>query len=117
MDLKEFVAETLKQIFDGVTAAQEDVKSSGGKINPNVVPRNLAKISTPHMVVRDGKGTPATNIDFDVALTITDSSGKKGKAGLSVWGQGAGMEGSSQTINSTVSRVKFSVNVALPPSK
>lgn len=117
MDLKEFVSETLKQIFDGVTTAQESVKSLGGKINPDVFCTNVDRVTTPMLKVREGGGRPVSQIVFDVALTITDTSGKAGKAGLVVWGVGAGVEGSSQTTNSTVSRVKFSVNVELPPAK
>lgn len=117
MDLQEFVSETLKQIFDGVTDAQEDVKPSGGKINPGVVCVNASNVTTPVMTLKGEGYVPETKIDFDVALTITDTSGKAGKAGLSVWGMGAGVEAGSQTTNSTVSRVKFTVGVALPPSK
>lgn len=117
MDLKEFVAETLKQIFDGVTGAQEVAQSKGGQINPQVQCPNVDRVSTPYLTVRGSLQTLVTNIDFDVALTITDTAGATGKAGLVVWGIGAGVEGKTQTTNSTVSRVKFSVAVALPPSK
>lgn len=117
MDLQEFISETLKQIFDGVTDAQETVETSGGQINPRVQCPNVESVSIPYLTLRGDPKTPATNIDFDVALTITDTSGKAGKAGLVVYGVGAGVEAGSQTTNSTVSRVKFSVGVALPPSK
>jgi len=117
MDLKEFISETLKQIFDGVTDAQDNVKATGGKISPNVICQNSSNVVTPLMTVPGSKGVTANNIDFDVALTTVEASGTGGKAGLSVWGIGAGVEGKSETTNSTVSRVKFSVSVILPVSK
>lgn len=117
MDLKEFVSETLKQIFEGVTTAQDEVKAMGGRINPNLICNNATNIASPNMVIPGEVSTTVTNVDFDVALTVTETSGKAGKAGLTVWSMGAGVEGSSQTTNSTVSRVKFLVHAVLPISQ
>lgn len=120
MDLKEFVSETLKQIFEGVKTAQDDVANSGGKISPSIQCHNVSQLTQPHLVYHDetsGQYIPANKIDFDVALTTAESSGKGGKAGVTVWGIGAGVEGKTETTNSAVSRVKFSVSVILPLSK
>jgi hypothetical protein len=34
MELKDFVAETLKQIVEGIVVAQQDVKEKGAMVNP-----------------------------------------------------------------------------------
>ena len=43
MDLKEFVAESLKQIVDGVKEAQEHAVKAGGKIAPRLNKKGTAQ--------------------------------------------------------------------------
>src|ERR1700730_8705593 len=81
MDLQSFVTETLKQIAAGVRQAQKD----------------------------QGEGATGSsqNVDFDVAVTTSEGSDKKGGAGVFVAGVGIGAQGSSSAASSTVSRIKF----------
>ena len=116
MDLNEFVSETLTQIFTGVQAAQNRVKEAGGKISPSQTCKIYGKDRLFVHVSKDGEQQPLNNIEFDVALTTVEASGSEGKAGLTVWGMGAGVSGKTETSNSTVSRIKFSVPVVLPQS-
>jgi hypothetical protein len=88
MDLQTFVSETLQQIVNGISHAHKNgVRSSGGA---------------------------AENIEFDVAVTATEGTDKKGGLGLLVAGIGIGGQAGSSTANTTVSRIKFSVPVFLP---
>ena len=78
MELKDFIAETLKQIIDGVKEAQNYASEHGGIINPEgIVIYKDSGNSTSY----SGKfnSEPAQTIDFDIAVTTQDSNGVKGK--------------------------------------
>lgn len=102
MELKDFVAETLRQIVAGVTAAQA---SEGGEhVNaemPNIGGGNL---------IFGGTYGVATRVDFDVSVSA-ESSGNAG-AKLTVFGVGIG--GGAEHKAGTANRISFSVPVRLP---
>jgi hypothetical protein len=98
MDLETFVAETLRQIVKGVQTAQEHEDCKGARINP---------VDQYHRVhVKD--------MEFDVAVTVTEGSEKKGGIGVFTGVFGVGGQANNNTANSSVSRIKFSVPVILP---
>ncbi|NNU59708.1 trypco2 family protein [Ochrobactrum soli] len=101
MELKEFVQETLKQILDGVAAAQES------KLGDNI---NAAHAFAENGNLFQSQYGTFTRVDFEVAVTA--ESAKEGKASISVWSIG-GSGGLSEKENS-VSRIKFSVPLRLP---
>jgi len=116
MDIQNFISQTLIQIFAGVKDAQGAISQigSGAMINP--VPNQQ---HSPRSTARP------QGVEFDIAVTVSESavegSTEKlgGKAGLlsvvslqaaaEVAGDRRGAHGSE-----TVSRVKFTVEVALP---
>ena len=55
-----------------------------------------------------------TPIEFDVAVTVTGGSEKKGGIGVFSGVFGVGGQASSNAASSSVSRIKFSVPVILP---
>jgi len=104
MDLKAFVSETLVQIIAGVDDAIGRVRdvSATGKVNPQWE-------SSHHGKVQD--------VEFDVAVTVTEKSGREGGAGLKVAMFQAGAKGESTTENVAINRVRFTVPVAVPHTK
>ena len=114
MNLKEFVAETLFQIIEGVKETQERVEKYGSKVNPRIAtyPVNLDRQK---LIVTENEEIIQT-IDFDVALTAKEEAGKKGGIGIFVGSVGVGGQKQSNTENSSVSRVKFRVPITLPLS-
>jgi len=99
MKLEDFISETLNQIVAGVKTAQEHTKGTGAKINPS-------------------HGRPSTNpqpVDFDVAVTTTEGTNKKGGLGVFVYGIGIGAQGAKDISNQSISRIRFQVPVQLPP--
>jgi hypothetical protein len=114
MDLKEFIAETLVQIVDGVSDARERVKDKGVGVNPQMstTHEHAGKQGLLHV---DGP-TFAQVIQFDVALTVVEGKGTKGGIGIFAGGIALGSSGQSQTENSSVSRIKFSIPLVLPTS-
>ena len=111
MDLKDFVAETLKQIIDGVAEAGDYYAERGGSINS----RSLRYRNTEgSQLVHQQKGQMGQLIEFDVALTAVEGTEIKGGIGVFVGAIGLGSQGKSDTSNTSVSRVKFAVPVLLP---
>lgn len=105
MELREFIAETLTEIQQGVQDAIRRRTGSDfrGAINPvwgidtNAIgPDCLQKV------------------EFDVAVTVTEKSVGGGKAGIKVFSIELGGELSKGAEQSTVSRIKFSIPIAPP---
>lgn len=115
MNLKEFVSESLKDIFDGIEEAQSKVKDAKNKAGIN--PKNLTHCGDkPHSYLWDHETNTAPQvIDFDIAVTITEDKKTSGKAGISVWSIGVGVDKKTDSLSSTVSRIKFSMPVVFPP--
>jgi hypothetical protein len=111
MDLREFLTESLKQVVDGVTDAQEYARQKGSSINP----KGLIKNPQVGVIVGGGTQFPVPQmIDFDIAVTV--SEGKEAKAGIAVFGGmlGLGTQAKVEGANMSVSRIKFSVPVLFP---
>ena len=112
MNLSEFVKEVLTEIVAGVRAAQE---AEGGAF---IVPagdggHNYAK----HDRFASQARLKSTIVDFDIALTVEDSSKAGASAGLKVWSIGANAAGERTSKDTTVSRVQFAVPILLPESQ
>ena len=97
MELRDFVAETLKQIIDGVKLAQEHAKDAGAAINPPSPAHRAPQF-----------------IEFDVAVTTTEGDQIKGGAGVFVGPVGLGTQAQSEATSSAVNRIKFSIPLLLP---
>jgi hypothetical protein len=105
MDLREFVAQCLTSISEGVSQAIEErthSSSKGGAINPAF---NYKGSGGPHFQSRD--------VEFDIAVTSEDNSAKGGKGSIRVIS--ADISTSSKTV--TASRIKFSVPVIFPATE
>ena len=99
MELREFVAQTLTQIFQGVREAQSATAALGARVNPG------------RLTFADGVREHVTQrVAFDVALTVDKSDTKEGKVGV------AAVAGKLDSRNQVVSRVSFSVPIELPLS-
>jgi hypothetical protein len=111
MQLNEFITETLNQIFKGISDSKQSANKNGFQVNPWIV--KGASDMTNILVDRQTK-TPLQIVEFDVAVTTVDSKKAKGGAGVFVAGLGIGGQMQSDTQNNIVSRIKFSVPIALP---
>lgn len=99
MELKEFIAATLQQIITGVVEAQNYIKKE--KINA-VVNSQI------------GARTDKT-IEFDIAVTVNESKSTSAGGGISVASIiNAGGKKQTESLEQSISRVKFSVDVLLP---
>lgn len=111
MNVEEFVTETLKQIINGVLAAQEYGLDKGVRINPT-------SIETYDSDGKFSSSLPAPNeprnVQFDIAVTTTTATSKQAGAGLSVWGIGIGGQGEKGSSDQVVSRISFTIPVQIP---
>ncbi len=102
MDLQTFVTETLRQLIEAVVVAQQHAKDKGARIAP--------KYSGTKTV---GQHT-LNEIEFDVAVTVTEAADKKGGLNVAFAGIGVGGSTASSSANLTVSRIKFCIPVGWP---
>ncbi|CAE6900266.1 hypothetical protein [Paraburkholderia domus] len=112
MNLSEFVKEVLTEIVTGVRSAQQ---AEGGAF---IVPsgdggHHYAK----HDRFASQARIKSTIVDFDIALTVEDSSKAGASGGLKVWSIGANAAGERASKDTTVSRVQFAVPILLPESQ
>jgi hypothetical protein len=112
MDLKDFVAESLAHIVEGVAAATDRVEAQGGFINPADDSVSLRGKAYAASVVVPGHGTRVIQlIEFDLAVVVTrDEKAKVGGGVVTV------VSGNLETEHArqTTSRIKFSVPITLP---
>lgn len=114
MELREFVAETIKQIAAGVKDAQAAHDDHGGFVNPHL--STTAELAVKHGVLI-ASGRAVQLVQFDVALTVTEGTGTKGGIGIFAGAFSVGSSGQSNEQSSSVSRIKFFVPLVLPEGK
>ena len=107
MKLQDFVRDTLVQIVTGVQEAQEGLKDSTAKINPQLYGATQDKILS-------HEGYSVDMLNFDVALTVEKGTETKGGIAVVAGFFGAGSQGKSEDHSGTVSRVSFKVPMTLP---
>lgn len=113
MDLQDFVAQTLIQISSGVKQAQAEAMKVGAEVNPHLTGGPTERASQGFLWA---SGRAVSVVHFDVALTIVEGTGTKGGIGVFAGAVNLGSSGQSSSENRSVSHVKFSVPLGLPPS-
>jgi hypothetical protein len=111
MDLKTFVAESLKQIAEGIKDAQ--AANTGAWIAPRVDYDGKGKL----MVADNMARFAPQMVSFDVAISAAEegSKNKDGMFKIAVVSFGGSTE--SHTQNSTISRIKFEMPICWPEGK
>jgi len=111
MEIKEFVAETITQIIDGVRIAQDYAKTVGAVVNAGEKygsyeedQNEQAKFTSPL----------AQNIEFEVYITTSDST--QVQKGLQVFFPPlkSGLSATDKTAESSFNRILFNIPVAYP---
>jgi hypothetical protein len=109
MNLEEFISDTLTQIIKGVKKADDEAKAvgGGGRVNPPVMdPGNKTRTALFSNLYQT-----TDMVEFDIALTVSNETTGGGKVGIV---HIASIGGELSSTNTSVSRVKFKVPVALP---
>lgn len=112
MDLKEFIDHALSDIVQGVLDAQQSLGENGKYINPELSTQQGTHEKNGKLV--SIKGQLVQTVEFDIAVTATEGTGTKGGIGVVAGVFALGSQGQSSVETSAVSRIKFSIPVALP---
>ena len=114
MDIKDFIKESLLQIVDGITEANTALEAKGASIPTT----GVAGEGVWCTLVKD-KNNPHTRlvmrVDFDLAVTVTQSDNLKAGGGISIASlvnAGTTCENSSQS--ESVSRIRYTIPLELP---
>ncbi len=108
-----YIAETLKQIVDGIITAQQDLKGKGAIINP----KSIAQ-SNGLYYMADSTRNPKTVHVISYEVSIGQTQGKEAKAGIGVFlaNVGIGAQGRTESTNQATNTIKFSIPVIFPGS-
>lgn len=114
MELKQFIAESIEQIAQGVIDAREKSGKYEIIVNPNIIVGRNGDYSIPsnpetfHVVRRVQK------IDMDISVNVQETSekGAKGVIGVFPFNVGGGL--SSNTASTQENRIRFSIPICLP---
>lgn len=108
MELKEFIKAAVSDVTGAIRELQ-DTLDNGAVVNPTL-PHAIANTT----LVIDNEVRAIERMDFDVAVTASESSGVDGsaKAGISIFGAKVGTESSARLENA--SRLTFSIPVVFP---
>lgn len=109
MELKDFIKTTVQSIIDATNELIDDNQSTAATINP--IRTGVYDRGVEHYA---GMEIPVTELSFDVA--ITGGTSKTGKAGgsVDVYVAKLGTDGAISSKNENVSRVQFTMKVAMP---
>jgi hypothetical protein len=102
MDLKTFIAETLRELVAGIREAQSS--EEGGNINAESY-----GAASGHLM-NGGTSGMFTRVDFDVAVSAETSG--SGRGGVRVFG--VGVDGQADHKTGHANRISFSVPVRIP---
>ena len=110
IQLKDFVADSLKQIIDGVLDAQEYAASKN-----SIVKTGDVRVAANSNLLLTGDGRIANLIEFDIAVSASERSQTQGGVGAAlVTVLSASLKGETEVSNATVSRIKFGIPLVLP---
>lgn len=113
--LEKFVRSTLVQITRAVKDSSTTIEELGGILTPRARggPETVAKVG----YLRSPRRVPITIVEFDIAVTATDSGGTEAGIGVVSGFLGIGTKGEEKFSDSYVNRISFSVPIELPSTE
>jgi hypothetical protein len=109
MDVQDFIEKTLTQVVNGVNKAKVNIKPSGALISSKDV-RPLREGTT----YNTSTGNLVNLVEFDIAVTVNEKDTDGANAGIKIVGLSIGGGLQKESLNQTVSRIKFSVPLTFP---
>jgi hypothetical protein len=106
MELKDFISQTLIDIAQGVATGAETVAALGGVVNP--------KPGGPGAGVHHGTLSTIINVEFTVALTVSEGTKTGGGVGVVLGVFSAGGRTDSTGSSGSSTHLKFHVPMTLP---
>ncbi|WP_339414449.1 hypothetical protein [Pseudomonas sp. EA_35y_Pfl2_R5] len=115
MELKDFVAESLLSIVEGIKDAQSKFSEHGAHINPGNLMRGTSAVAE-NSVWDNTNNNYAQLVSFDIAITAEDAAKAGARVKVLSGLLGGDIGGEKGTKNILASRVQFSVPVLFPTS-
>ena len=110
MELQEFIKTTLVQITNGIIEAQNELKETGGLINPE---GELLSSNKERIIIGDTDYRSIQNVKMNIILSINETKDKKSEIGVAKYIK-AGV-GSVETLsNDKVTSIEFEIPVSFP---
>lgn len=116
MTLKEFTKNTIVEIVEGVIEANNSLQEKGAFISASSLSNAVRDAQVPILYARDSdnKIHAVTNVDFDIAISISDNNETEAGGGLRLNVFSCGAKTTDISNNEIVNRVKFTLPLALP---
>ena len=116
MELDEFITVTLKSIIKSVNDTKKFAEENDAIVNPIIMERIEDHDQKTSIWRKDGNDGRRflSKIDFDVAVSASNEDKNQIGGGLKIQVLNLGASSSESETNKTTSRIKFSLNVALP---
>jgi len=119
MRLGDFISQTMKEIIDGVSKAQQYASDNGAEINPPHV--NYSESKKAFHIIQGLSGPDQapmlTPIDFDVLLAIKEDDSLETGIGVFAAAFGIGVKGKDQDTSELSHRIRFQILARLPQQK
>lgn len=113
MELKDFVANAISEIIEGLVEAQKRVTPHGAYINPGNLMRSTKEVG--ETAIWDNRNNNyARSVAFDVALTVEEGTNTGAKVGVAAGIFNLGAGGASENKQLAVNRIQFSIPVLFP---
>lgn len=119
MDVKEFIALSIKEISEGIVEAQKQCEELDVMVNPKLTISGsngdyYIPVKSDAKYVVDRR---VTNVEIDILVSSINEDSENGgfKLGVSFFGTNIGAN--SLTSNSISNRLKFTIPVALPTTE
>jgi hypothetical protein len=110
IDIKTFVAQSITQICQGVAEATRNTTTLGALVSPKGI--NFNSSGNAHL--DPNMASNVRVIEFDIAVTVNNTTGGQAAVGIFVAAVGANSGGENDNDKSTTSRIRFTVPVCLP---
>jgi len=114
MELKNFISQSILEIFEGVKQAQNQTKKLNGLIAPKKLRISAKEIPNHQSIIGYMHQTPVISVDFDISVTTQDLTKEKAGAGIFIAAFGLGGQIGSETLNNQLNKLRFSIPVILP---
>lgn len=120
MNLKDFVKETIVEICQAITEANNELKGSGAIVNPPNIAVNSDKSQaygrTTYDKARDLRSRVVDKVEFDVSVVAEAGENTNAGIKISIASIGLNAGGNSTATDKSESRIKFSIPVVFPCS-
>lgn len=114
MELKDFVRDSIVGVLAGLNEASEAAGEHGAIVNPNLYSAPPGAQTYRVLVDEKEKMAVLQEMEFDIAVTVTNKEGDKATIGVVTAIVGGAMSKMSDVAHQTTSRLKFKVPVGFP---